>query len=143
MRTTHVVPVEIGFKHCDPAGIVFYPRYVEIFNDTVEHWLKHGIGASFASLHGERRIAMPIVNLQVDFLAPSRLGEELAAELAVEDVGRSSLKLAIELRSAVAAGEPRVRARLVPVFVDMQTMRPVAVPDDIRAALAARQFWQQ
>ena len=32
----------IGFKHCDPAGIVFYPRYFEMFNDCVEAFLTVG-----------------------------------------------------------------------------------------------------
>ena len=27
---------DIGFRHCDPAGIVFYPRYFEMMNDAVE-----------------------------------------------------------------------------------------------------------
>lgn len=141
MVATHVMPIEIGFKHCDPAGIVFYPRYVEMLNDTIEHWLKHGIGASFASLHGDRRIATPTVNLQVDFVAPSRLGDELAAVLWIEGVGRTSLKVAVELRGGDAAAQARVRARLVLVFVDMQTMRPIEVPADVREAIAAGGYW--
>lgn len=27
---------KVLFKHCDPAGIVFYPRYFEIINDCIE-----------------------------------------------------------------------------------------------------------
>ena len=41
---SHEMNVEVGFRHCDPAGIVFYPRYAEMVNDTVEHWFKHGLG---------------------------------------------------------------------------------------------------
>ena len=29
-------PHKVLFRHCDPAGIVFYPRYFEMMNDTVE-----------------------------------------------------------------------------------------------------------
>ena len=28
--------IDIGFRHCDPAGIVFYPRYFEMMNDAIE-----------------------------------------------------------------------------------------------------------
>ncbi|MDX3906653.1 MAG: thioesterase family protein [Pigmentiphaga sp.] len=142
MGMAHVMPIEIGFKHCDPAGIVFYPRYVEMLNDAVEHWLKHGIGKGFALLHGERRVAIPIVNLQVDFVAPSRLGEELEAELRIEGVGRTSLKVAIELRGAGPAGTRRVHAKLVLVFIDMNSMRPIAVPGDVREAMIAGRYWE-
>lgn len=137
MYTTHRMPVEIGFKHCDPAGIVFYPRYVEMLNDTVEHWFKHGLKIDFASLHGARGIATPLVNLQVDFLAPSRLGEDLVAALAISEVGRSSLKLAITLQEESTGASPRLRAKLVLVFIDMSSMRPIPVPEDVRAALAS------
>ena len=27
---------KVLFKHCDPAGIVFYPRFFEMINDAVE-----------------------------------------------------------------------------------------------------------
>lgn len=140
MGTTHVMPVEIGFKHCDPAGIVFYPRYVEILNDTVEHWLKHGLGIGFVTLHVERRTATPIANLQVDFLAPSRLGEDLVSELRIDSVGRTSLKIAIDLRGPGHPATVRLRARLVLVFVDMQTMRPIEIPADVREAIEAQGY---
>ncbi|GAA0520163.1 MULTISPECIES: thioesterase family protein [Pigmentiphaga] len=142
MGTIHVMPVEIGFKHCDPAGIVFYPRYVEILNDTVEHWLRHGLGTGFAALHGERHIAIPIVNLQVDFLAPSRLGEDIVSALRIDGVGRTSLKIAIELSPAGDDQPVRLRAALVLVFIDMHTTRPIEVPEDVRRAIEAGGYWQ-
>ena len=30
------MPQKVLFKHCDPAGIVFFPRYFEMMNDCVE-----------------------------------------------------------------------------------------------------------
>jgi 4-hydroxybenzoyl-CoA thioesterase len=27
---------KVLFKHCDPTGIVFYPRFFEMINDAVE-----------------------------------------------------------------------------------------------------------
>jgi 4-hydroxybenzoyl-CoA thioesterase len=31
-----VMNQKVLFKHCDPAGVVFYPRYFEMINDCVE-----------------------------------------------------------------------------------------------------------
>ena len=53
-------PIRIEFNHCDPAGIVFYPRYVEMLNDVVEHWFQHALGCSFAQLHLERALALDV-----------------------------------------------------------------------------------
>ena len=32
------VTQRVRFQHCDPAGIVFYPRYFEMLNATIEEW---------------------------------------------------------------------------------------------------------
>ena len=32
----HKFPQKVLFKHCDPAGIVFYPCFFEMINDAVE-----------------------------------------------------------------------------------------------------------
>jgi 4-hydroxybenzoyl-CoA thioesterase len=37
---------KVLFKHCDPAGIVFYPRYFEMINDCVEAFFDE-IGTPF------------------------------------------------------------------------------------------------
>ena len=37
-------PQAVLFRHCDPAGIVFYPRYFEMLNDCVEAFLDTELG---------------------------------------------------------------------------------------------------
>ena len=32
--------IEVRFADCDPAGIVFYPRYFEMFNGLVDVWFR-------------------------------------------------------------------------------------------------------
>lgn len=136
MAEVHRTGLDISFKHCDPAGIVFYPRYTEMVNDVVEHWFKHGLGCDFATLHGPRGIAIPVVKLQMDFKSPGFLGETLVAELAVERLGTSSLGLRIALRGPGAAGDHALKlvATLTLVFVDMAGKKPMAIPSDLRAA---------
>ena len=40
--------IQIEFNHCDPAGIVFYPRYFEMTNSVVENFFADVVGRSFA-----------------------------------------------------------------------------------------------
>lgn len=126
----HETSVEIGFKHCDPAGIVFYPRYVEMVNDTVEHWFKHGLGVDFDCLHRVRKIAIPTVMLNFNFMAPSRLGEALLSTLSVVETGRSSVALMVEF--AGPDGRPRLRAEVKFVFVGMESMKSLEIPSDLK-----------
>ena len=52
MGNPFVSQVEVRFRHCDPAGIVFYPRYFEMINDFVEEWFDKGMGLPFHALRG-------------------------------------------------------------------------------------------
>jgi 4-hydroxybenzoyl-CoA thioesterase len=127
-------PLGISFKHCDPAGIAFYPRYVEMLNDVMEAWFDEGVGCSFHALHLERRIAIPTVSLNCEFKRPSRLGDRLIARLNVERVGGSSVTLLHRLVEPTH-DELRMTARHVIVFIDMETTRSIPVPPDILAGV--------
>tara|TARA_B100000780_G_scaffold72530_1_gene48600 strand:+ start:1969 stop:2307 length:339 start_codon:yes stop_codon:yes gene_type:complete len=62
------------FQHCDPAGMVFYPRYFEMVNACVETWFADKLLVSFKRLHLELGLSVPTVSTQTNFCAPSRLG---------------------------------------------------------------------
>ncbi|MBV2180669.1 MAG: acyl-CoA thioesterase [Castellaniella sp.] len=124
----------IRFSHCDPAGIVFFPQYLVLFNQLVEDWFTEGLGISYADLLGLRRIGLPIVRLECDFRAIARMGETLDFGLAVERVGGKSLTLALH---ASGEGVLRVASRQVLVFTDLHTHRAISLPEDVRAALGA------
>lgn len=122
----------IRFSHCDPAGIVYYPQYLVLFNHLVEDWFTEGLGVSYADMLGTRRIGLPIVRLECDFRAISRMGETLRFGLAVERAGGKSLTLALDARLGEAQ---RVAARQVLVFTSLETHNAIDIPADVRAAL--------
>ena len=126
--------VLVRFGDCDPAGIVFYPRYFEMVNNLVEDWCAQGLGTGFRELHQERGLGLPTVSLQTEFVAPSRLGDVLRAELRVGKVGGASVTVAIRLLGE--DGSERVRASLVLVLMDLKTMRATRIPDAMRARIA-------
>jgi 4-hydroxybenzoyl-CoA thioesterase len=125
--------IQVRFAHCDLAGIVFYPRYIEMFNNLVEDWC-HATGVPYAEIQDGRGTGLPVVHLNVDFAAPSRMGDILDATLAVRAVGVTSLTLDIVLRGP--DGAERVRANMIVVLVDMETKLPVPFPDAVKAKLA-------
>ena len=127
-------PLHIRFAHCDPAGIVFFPQYLVMFNGLIEDWFTEGLGVDYAQMLGARRIGLPIVRLECDFRAISRMGDAVTFGLVTERVGGRSLTLALTAR---VADELRVTARQVLVFTDLDTQRAIDLPADVRAALAA------
>lgn len=103
----------IRFKHCDPAGIVFYPRYFEIINDTVEDYFGAVLSYPFHRMMPANGV--PTVAIQTQFHAPSRHGDSLDITLHLKRVGRTSVTLQ---QIAKCAEELRFDAELTLVHVD-------------------------
>jgi 4-hydroxybenzoyl-CoA thioesterase len=123
----------IRFQHCDPAGIVFYPRYVEMLNATVEDWFAEVVGTSFDEIHVTNRTAIPVVSLSIDFRQVSRLGEILSFALAVDRIGKTSVTLLI---NAESNDEVRLEARLTLVHIGLEDYRPRIWSDEMKNAMA-------
>jgi len=122
----------VMFQHCDPAGIVFYPRYFEMINAVVEVFFGTAIAWPFHRMHVVERVGVPMGRIEAEFPAASRLGDELDWSLTVARVGGASADL---LLRAACGGETRVTARGTVVLVDLDRMKSRRWPDDRRAAL--------
>ena len=127
--------VEVRFRHCDPAGIVFYPRYFEMINDFVEEWFDKGMGLPFHALHVERHIGTPMASVQCDFSAPSRWHERLRQVLEVQRIGGASFKALVRFEGP--DGQLRLSATLTIVTVDLRTMKSMPLPADLRERMQA------
>ena len=129
MAETFTLIHPVRFADCDPAGIVFFPRFLEMVNDLTEDWFERGLQMPFNEFHLERGYGVPVVNTKVDFLKACRLGERLSLELGIESLGGSSVVLAIHGR---VDGEERLRLRHKVVIVSLQARRAVAIPKELR-----------
>lgn len=119
----------ILFQHCDPARIVFFPRYFELLNAVVEEWFDLGLGISFKQLHIDREEGIPSIKLEAEFMAPSRLGDEVDFALEVVRMGNSSAEFLV---TATCDGELRLQIRQTVVHITNATGKSVPWPDDMR-----------
>ena len=84
MNKPFIKQEKIRFKHIDYAGIVFYPRFLEMLNDLVEDWFEEALERPFSKMHDTNGI--PTVDLKVQFKNAARLGELLTKTLWVKDL---------------------------------------------------------
>lgn len=122
-------PQKVLFKHCDPAGIVFFPRYFEMMNDCVEVFFDQVLGLPFEELLETGGV--PTAQIETKFVAPSRHGDELVLRLSIEKVGKGS---ATYQMTAHCEGELRFDTTATLVKVDDQG-RPVRWSESIRLKL--------
>jgi 4-hydroxybenzoyl-CoA thioesterase len=88
LTNTRKISVEWG--DCDPAGIVWYPRYFEWF-DASTAALFAAAGVSNTVMHKTWRIlGIPMVDTRARFFIPSKFEDELTIESTVTEFRRSS-----------------------------------------------------
>lgn len=126
--------VVIRFSHCDPAGIVYFPHYFDMFNGLIEDWYTERLGVEYAKLILDDRHGFPFVHIETDFKMPSRMGEHLDLTLLLERVGRSSLTVVIV---GHLSGVERLRARLVTAMTSLETQQSVELPGALREKFEA------
>lgn len=132
MSKIFTIQTPIRFADCDPAGIVYFPRFMEQVNQLTEDWFAEALDMPFRKFHLELKLGMPVVNTRIEFLKASYIGEQVRWELGVETVGRSSVVLRL---SGKVDGEERLRLRHKIAMVGGDPIRAIAIPDDMRARM--------
>ncbi|WP_283176611.1 thioesterase family protein [Gemmobacter sp. 24YEA27] len=132
-------PIRIEFNHCDPAGIVFYPRYFEMTNSVAENFFREVAGLPYEVMMAGGN-GVPLAQVTAEFHAPSRLGEVLDWQLSIERIGRASITCHIEAHhlDQRGAGSHRLTAGLTLVYVD-GSGQSHPWPEDVRARIIAFQ----
>ncbi len=134
----------VRWGDCDPAGLVYFPRFFEKFHDAMERWFDDSLHVPYDTLIMGRRLGLPSVHTEADFRLPCRLGEALVVELRVLGLGRTSLELGYRVVPESPGGEAELRltGRTVCALMDLDAASPtharaVPWPQDLRARIEA------
>lgn len=133
----HKLAIDVRFGDCDPAGIVYFPRFFDFFHQAMETWFPAELGLGYDSFVRERKLGLPTVHTEADFQKPSRFGDRVEIWLRVSALGRSSISFAFEVHGDDG---PRATARSVCVVMNLDERSPehgraVAVPAELRARI--------
>lgn len=128
----------IEWGDCDPAGIIFYARYYDIFDAATTAMLERALGMKkIEYLKAYDFLDHPLVETRARFLRPTRFGDEVVIETAVAACERSSFKMEHRLTLAgtlaVEGYETRVWAVRDPG--DPRRMKAQPIPAEIVARL--------
>jgi 4-hydroxybenzoyl-CoA thioesterase len=129
MRKVFRTEYPILFSHCDPAGIVYFPRFFDLLHRAMEDWFTYGLEERFADFIMTKKLGIPTVSTRTDFVGPARFGDVLAIELRVVRLGGASIELAID---AFVSDRPCFRSRHTVCTFSSETLKAVPIPDDLR-----------
>ncbi|PTQ61545.1 acyl-CoA thioester hydrolase [Sphingomonas sp. PP-CE-3G-477] len=124
----------VRYAEIDGQRIVFNSRYLEYADVAVtEFWEWTGIAEALPDVWPTTEFN--VRRTEIDYLKPFRLGDTIEAFVRIEKLGTTSLTKRFELAHA-ETGELHTVITMVSVHVDLETGRPVALPDAIRTVLA-------
>ena len=124
--------LRVRFGDCDPAGIVYFPRYFDWFHQAMETWFDEGLERPYAEVIASG-LGFPAVHTEADYKAPSKLGEDLVVELSVEHVGNASI--ALDYRVLGADLKATGRTVVCVVRITDQGVEPTRLDGDLRARI--------
>lgn len=104
--------VRIEWGDCDPAGIIFYPRYFEIFDASTSALFERAMGMTKIQLLKTFNFAgYPLAKTRARFLKPTRFGDDVTVDTSVK-FGRASFeiehRLSLNGETCVECSETRV-----------------------------------
>jgi len=125
--------LRVRWAEVDAQGIVFNAHYLTYFDvAATEYW--RAIGCTYPGAFVDRGIDTFAVKATVEYHAPARFDDEIDLRVRVARLGRTSLRLLLEL---FRGDEHLVSGELIYVVAGAPSRRPTPIPDFIRAAILA------
>jgi acyl-CoA thioester hydrolase len=127
-------PLRVYFEDTDAAGIVYYANYLKFMERARTEWLR-ALGLPHASLQQSDHGVLIVESLQVKYLHPAQLEEELVVTARIQTVRKATLELEQTVLRETPSGSTRtlVYSTIRLAYVDCATKNPKRMP----AALAA------
>jgi 4-hydroxybenzoyl-CoA thioesterase len=135
--------VRIEWGDCDAAGIVFYPRYFEMF-DASTHRLFEAAGWKKGELRARFQIiGFPMVDTRAKFLLPSSYGDDIVIATTIAALRNSSFDVEHRVfkagpdREALAIEAFETRVWAGPHPDDPKRLKGAKIPDEVARRLRA------
>lgn len=122
----------VRYSEVDPQSVVFNSRYLEYADLIItEYW--RAIGLHFS---GDEALEFHAVKAVVEFKQPIRADEEIDGKAFTGRIGNSSVTTGIGLYGLDGEEDLRTKIELVHVHVNLDSGKPMPIPDGARAKLA-------
>ncbi|MDH5488604.1 MAG: YbgC/FadM family acyl-CoA thioesterase [Rhodospirillaceae bacterium] len=130
----HTFPVRIYFEDTDAGGIVYHSRYLN-YCERARAELLRECGIESRTMMKEHKCGFAVRHVEIDFLKPAHLDEELIIESRLIEMKGASSKVSHLIRHK---DDLLVDIKIVLVCMGPDE-RPVRIPDPIRKEMVA---WQ-
>ena len=122
----------IRFQDIDAAGIIFYPRVLEMFHDAYAAFLAFA-GSPLPEVLRTGTWLAPVRHAEADYFKPLRFGDPVVVEICRAHLAETEAVLGY--RIARDNGEVCVVGQVVHTFVERVSFKRTPIPEGVRRAL--------
>ena len=130
----HEFQVRVTYADTDKAGIIYYANYLKYLEQGRTELLR-SLGVRYRDLEVQRKLFLPAVSANCEYLAPSRYDDLLTIRTWISELGRASIAFSCEVVDVELGGKVVARAHSRHAIVT-DLWRPARVPADLRVLLA-------
>jgi len=137
----HRRKLRIEWGDCDPAGIVYFPRYFQHFDSSTVALFEKATGLKKIEMTGKHGMAgIPMVNIRARFIIPSRYGDDVEIESQITEFRRSSFDVQHRLLRGKELAVECFETRVWTVRDEESPggLKSAAIPDAVRAAFKSK-----
>ncbi|WP_131976739.1 tol-pal system-associated acyl-CoA thioesterase [Cricetibacter osteomyelitidis] len=122
--------VRVYYEDTDAGGVVYHARYLHFFERARTEYLRT-LAFSQQNLLAEKHIAFVVRNMTIDYRLPARLDDWLTIKTEVENFTAATINFKQTLKKEDSI---LCTATVKIACVDLSKMKPVAIPDEVKAA---------
>jgi len=126
-------PVRVYYEDTDAGGVVFYANHLKFFERSRTEMLR-AMGFEQDELAANEGIIFVVRSVQVDYLSPARFNEQLQVSAKVSLAKKASLTFE---QTITRGDEVLCKGSIRIACLDVQTMRPKAIPETLFRTLRA------
>lgn len=121
-------PVRVYWEDTDAGGVVYHASYLRFLERARTEWLRR-LGVDQMAFKEATGLAFMVHRMEIDFLKPALLDDELTVSVEVKE--RRSASILFAQTIARVDGTVLVQAQVRAACVDLKRMQPARIPDDI------------
>jgi acyl-CoA thioester hydrolase len=130
MTQPFVWQLRVYWEDTDAGGVVYHSRYLNFFERARTEWLRSR-GIEQSRLARDEKLVFAISRMEVDFLLPAVLDDELDVSVHSVSAGRTRLEFSQELTRR-SDGRILSRAQVRAACLDADSFKPARMPDWIQ-----------
>jgi acyl-CoA thioester hydrolase len=130
---THQISFRVRYGETDQMGVVHHGNYALYFEMARIEWLRE-LGVSYKAME-ESGIALPVVNLTVNYRKPLFYDDELTVTTRLKGLPTATIKFEFEIQNQNK--ELCSTAEVTLVFLNNSTRKPMRCPQELLERIQA------